>query len=132
MNQSSLSPTIDGYLRKRLMPIEGAIPQLAGTDMYGNSIPAGTVGGDLFEYINFQQRYNIDGLIARALKLAKLYLDPLPAGQPARNMMDDHVCWLENRLNQEPSMPLKYRRAGHPGDTGFVISAFQVGLGTPT
>jgi len=24
-----------------------------------NSIPAGTVGGDLFEYVNFQQRYNI-------------------------------------------------------------------------
>jgi hypothetical protein len=93
------------------MPVEGAIPQLAGIDMYGNSIPAGTVGGDLFEYINFQQRYNIDGRIARALKLAKLYLDPLPAGQPARNMVDDHVCWLENRLNHEPSTPLEYRKA---------------------
>jgi hypothetical protein len=78
MNQSSFSPTIGEYLRKRLMPVEGAIPQLAGIDMYVNSIPAGTVGGDLFEYINFQQRYNIDGRIARALKLAKLYLDPLP------------------------------------------------------
>jgi hypothetical protein len=33
--------TIDEYLRKRLMPVEGAIPQLAGIDMYGNSIPAG-------------------------------------------------------------------------------------------
>ena len=79
MNQSSFRPAIDEYLRKRLMPVEGAIPQLAGIEMYGNSIPAGTVGGDLFEYINFQQRYNIDGRIARALKLAKLYLDPLPA-----------------------------------------------------
>lgn len=29
--------------------------------MYGNSIPAGTAGGDLFEYINFQQRYDLDG-----------------------------------------------------------------------
>ena len=102
MNQSSFGPTIDEYLRKRLMPVEGAIPQLAGIEMYGNSIPAGTVGGDLFEYINFQQRYNIDGRIARALKLAQLYLDPLPAGQPARNIVDDHVCWLENRLNHEP------------------------------
>jgi hypothetical protein len=111
MNQSSFSPSIDEYLRKRLMPVEGAIPQLAGIDMYGNSIPAGTVGGDLFEYINFQQRYNIDGRIARALKLAKLYLDPLPAGQPALNMVDDHVCWLENRLNHEPSTPLEYRKA---------------------
>jgi hypothetical protein len=72
------------------MPVEGAISQLAGIDMYGNSMPAGTVGGDLFEYINFQQRCNIDG--AWALKLAKRYLDPLQAGQPARNMVDDHVC----------------------------------------
>jgi hypothetical protein len=35
------------------MPVEGAIPQLAGIDTYGNSIPAGRVGGDLFEYIHF-------------------------------------------------------------------------------
>src|ERR1700685_2656022 len=111
MNQSSFGPTIDEYLRKRLMPVEGAIPQLAGIDMYGNSIPAGTVGGDLFEYINFQQRYNIDGRIARALKLAKLYLDPLPDGKPARNMVDDHVGWLENRLDHETSTPLEYRKA---------------------
>ena len=54
------APTIDEYLRKRLMPVEGAIPHLQGIEMYGNSIPAGTVGGDLFEYINFQQRYDID------------------------------------------------------------------------
>src|SRR5580704_17681847 len=108
MNQSSLSTTIDEYLRKRLMPVEGAIPQLAGIDMYGNSIPASTVGGDLFEYINFQQRYDIDGRIARALKLAKLYLDPLPAGQRSRYMVDDQVRWLENRENHEPSTPLEY------------------------
>jgi hypothetical protein len=91
MNQSSFSPTIDEYLRKRPRPVTGAIPHLAGIDIYGNFIPAGTVGGDLFEYINFQQRYNIDGRIARAFDLAKLYLDPLPAGQPARNTVDDHL-----------------------------------------
>ena len=51
-------PTIDQYLRERLMPVEGTIPNIVGIDMYGNSIPAGTVGGDLFEYINFQQRYD--------------------------------------------------------------------------
>ncbi len=72
---------IDEYLRKRLMPVEGAIPQLAGIEMYGNSIPAGQVGGDLFEYINFQQRYNIDARIARALKLSKEYLEALPQGR---------------------------------------------------
>jgi hypothetical protein len=48
--------TIDEYLRERLMPVEGVIPRVQGIEMYGNSIPAGTVGGDLFEYINFQQR----------------------------------------------------------------------------
>jgi hypothetical protein len=57
-------PSIDEYLRKRLMPVEGAIPHLDGIEMFGNSIPAGKVGGDLFEYINFQQRYNIDARIA--------------------------------------------------------------------
>jgi hypothetical protein len=37
-------------------------------EMYGNSIPARTVVGDLFEYINFQQRYDIDARLQRALK----------------------------------------------------------------
>jgi serine phosphatase RsbU (regulator of sigma subunit) len=60
--------TIDEYLRKRLMPVEGAIPHLPGIEMYGNSIPAETVGGDLFEYINFQQRYDIDARIQRVRK----------------------------------------------------------------
>ena len=45
------------------------------------------------------------------LKLAKLYLDPLPAGQPARNMVEDHVYWLENRLGHKPLTPLEYRKA---------------------
>lgn len=39
---------IDDYFRKRLMPVDSAIPQLGGIEMYGNSIPAGSVGGDLF------------------------------------------------------------------------------------
>jgi serine phosphatase RsbU (regulator of sigma subunit) len=110
-SSSSFSPTIDEYLRKRLMPVEGAIPQLSGIEMYGNSIPVGAVGGDLFEYINFQQRYDIDGRIARALKLSRLYLESLPTGQPARNMVDDHVCWLENQPNFSPTIALEYRKA---------------------
>src|SRR6202030_1890756 len=73
--------TIDEYLRKRLMPVEGGIPQLACINMYGTSIPAGPVGGDLFEYINFQQRYNIDARIARALTLPQEYLEPVLNGQ---------------------------------------------------
>lgn len=57
--------SIDEYLRERLMPAEDAIPQLPGIDIYGNSIPAGTVGGDIFEYINFQPRYDLDARIQR-------------------------------------------------------------------
>lgn len=103
--------TIDQYLRQRLMPVEGAIPHVEGIEMYGNSIPAGTVGGDIFEYINFQQRYDIDARIQRALKLSKEYLDPLPAGAPPRNLVDDHVTWLKSRPNFRPEMETGYREA---------------------
>jgi len=73
------------------MPVEGAIPRLAGIEMYGNSLPAGQVGGDLFEYINFQQRYNIDARIASALRLSREYLEPLPDGQIPRNSVDEQI-----------------------------------------
>src|SRR3989441_2390356 len=105
------APTIDEYLRKRLMPVEGTIPQVEGIEMYGNSIPAGTVGGDLFEYINFQQRYDIDIRIQRALKLSKQYLEPLPAGTLPRNSVDDHVQWLKSRPGYKPEMESAYREA---------------------
>ena len=106
-----LEPSIDEYLRKRLMPVEGVIPQLAGIEMYGNSIPAGSVGGDLFEYINFQQRYNIAARIARALKLSKEYLEPLPKGQTPRNSVDAHVQWLKSRPGYVSAVAAEYRRA---------------------
>jgi hypothetical protein len=48
MAETYNAPSIDEYLRKRLMPVEGAIPHVQGIEMYGNSIPAGAVGGDLF------------------------------------------------------------------------------------
>jgi hypothetical protein len=88
---TQVEPGIDEYLRKRLMPIEGALPRLPRTDMYGNSTPAGSVGGDLFEYVNFQQRYNIDARIATALRLSREYLEPLREGQIPRNSVDQHV-----------------------------------------
>ena len=106
-----MDPGIDEYLRKRLMPVEGAIPHLAGIEMYGNSIPAGTVGGDLFEYINFQQRYNIDARIARALRLSSEFLEPLATGQTPRNSVDDHVQWLESRPEYNPLQATEYRQA---------------------
>src|SRR5467141_5447142 len=105
------APTIDEYLRKRLMPVEGTIPHVEGIDMYGNSIPAGPVGGDLFEYINFQQRYNIDARIARALELSKEYLEPVLKGQTLRNSVDAHVEWLQSKLGYTDAVAAEYRRA---------------------
>jgi len=111
MATPNVYPSIDEYLRKRLMPVEGAIPHLPGIEMYGNSIPAGTVGGDLFEYINFQQRYDIDARIERAQKLTQEFLDPLPPGMPPRNSVDDHVEWLKSRPDFTPLLESDYRWA---------------------
>jgi serine phosphatase RsbU (regulator of sigma subunit) len=111
MTRTYTAQSIDEYLRKRLKPVEGAIPHLPGIEMYGNSIPAETVGGDLFEYMNFQQRYNIDARIQRALKRSKEYLQPLPAGTPPRNSVDDHVEWLKSRPGYKPEMENAYREA---------------------
>ncbi len=108
-SQAMLS--IDEYLRERLMPVEGAIPHIPGIEMFGNSIPAGTVGGDLFEYINFQQRYDIDARIQRALRLSKEYLEALPAGDPIRNSVDDHVQWLKSNPDYRNEMESEYRFA---------------------
>ncbi len=106
-----MDPGIDDYLRKRLMPVEGAIPHVAGIEMYGNSVPAGTVGGDLFEYINFQQRYDIDARIARANRRVQEFLDPLPPGAEPRNSVDDHVEWLQSRPGFTPEVATAYRKA---------------------
>lgn len=110
-SSAQIEPGIDEYLRKRLMPVEGAIPHLARTDMYGNSIPAGIVGGDLFEYINFQQRYNIDARIARALRLSKEYLESLSEGEIPRNTIDEHVEWLRSKFSPDNVREAEYRRA---------------------
>jgi serine phosphatase RsbU (regulator of sigma subunit) len=103
--------SIDEYLRERLMPVEGAIPDIPGIEMYGNSIPVGTVGGDLFEYINFQQRYDVDARIQQALKLSKEFLDPLAPGALPRNSVDDHVEWLRSRQDYRFEMETEYRAA---------------------
>jgi serine phosphatase RsbU (regulator of sigma subunit) len=111
MARTYTTPTIDEYLRQRLMPVEGAIPHVQGIEMYGNSIPAETVGGDLFEYINFQQRYDIDARIDRALKRSKEYLEPLPEDAMPRNSVDDHVKWLKSRPGFKPETESAYRGA---------------------
>src|SRR5215467_13722821 len=111
MTKARTGPSIDEYLRERLMPVEGAIPHIPGIDMFGNSIPAASVGGDLFEYINFQQRYDIDARIERAERLSKEFLEPLPAGTPVRNFVDDHVQWLKGTQGYRPEMEGEYRFA---------------------
>jgi serine phosphatase RsbU (regulator of sigma subunit) len=111
MTKARTGPTIDEYLRERLMPVEGAIPQIPGIEMFGNSIPAGTVGGDLFEYINFQQRYDIGARIERAQRLSKEFLEPLPPGLPVRNSVDDHVRWLQKAIGYKAEMENEYRFA---------------------
>lgn len=111
MATPELDISIDQYLRKRLMPVEGVIPQLAGIEMYGNSIPVGAVGGDLFEYINFQQRYNIDARIAHALKMSKEYLEVLPQGHTPRNSVDAHVEWMQSKSDYHETLAADYRRA---------------------
>src|SRR5262245_27376436 len=103
--------SIDEYLRERLMPVEGAIPHIPGIEMYGDSVPVGRVGGDLFEYINFQQRYDIDARIRQAVKLSKEFLDPLPAGSLPRNSVDDHREWLKSRADCRSEMEAEYRAA---------------------
>ena len=111
MTKAYIVPSIDEYLRERLMPVEGAIPHISGIEMYGSSIPAGTVGGDLFEYINFQQRYDIDAGIERAVRLSKEFLEPLPNGTHLRNSVDDHVQWLKVTPGYRPEMETEYRDA---------------------
>src|SRR3977135_3119047 len=103
--------SIDEYLRERLMPVEGAIPHIPGIEMYGKAVPVGSVGGDLFEYINFQQRYDVAARIRQALKLSKEFLDPLPPGAPPRNSVDDHVGWLRSRPDYMSEMEAEYRAA---------------------
>ena len=103
--------SIDEYLRERLMPVEGSIPRIPGIEMYGDSVPVEKVGGDLFEYINFQQRYDITARIQQALKLSKEFLDPLPSDSAPRNSVDDHVQWLRSRPDYRPQMEAEYRSA---------------------
>jgi hypothetical protein len=112
VNESSAaSSTLDDYLRKRLKPVEGAIPHLPGIEMFGNSIPAANADGDLFEYINFQQRYNIDARIERANKLARQHLEPLVDGLKSRNAFDDHLRWLRSRPDYTPEDAIQYTKA---------------------
>ena len=47
MTKADTAPSIDEYLRERLMPVEGAIPNIPVSKCLGTPIPAEAVGGDL-------------------------------------------------------------------------------------
>ena len=111
MATGAVNFTIGDYLRERLMPVEGAIPHLAGIEMYGRSVPAGRTGGDLFEYINFQQRYDLDARIRRALRLSHDCQQAHPAGEANCTPVDDYVEWLQARPDFRPGMETAYRQA---------------------
>src|SRR4030095_4422678 len=99
----------DESLGERLMPVEGAIPDIPGIEMYGDSVPVGRVGGDLFEYINFSQRYDVDARVRQALKVSKESLDPIPPATSPLNAVDDHGEWLRSRPGYRPGMEAEYR-----------------------
>ena len=79
--------------------------------MYGNCVPVGPAGGDLFEYINFQQRYDINARIERARCLAEEYLLPLAPGELPRNSVDLHVDWMQFKQDVVEADAALYRRA---------------------
>jgi hypothetical protein len=60
------------YLAQCLIPEAGAIPRIPNIDIYGITIPFnGIAGGDLITYLYFQERYDLDARIARALTQGK-------------------------------------------------------------
>jgi serine phosphatase RsbU (regulator of sigma subunit) len=111
METTAVESGIGKYLHERLMPAEGAIPHLEGIEIYGNSIPVRTAGGDLFEYINFQQRYDLDARIRRALRLSDEYLRSHPSGAPGHTSVDEQVEWLKAREDFRPEVETAYRQA---------------------
>jgi serine phosphatase RsbU (regulator of sigma subunit) len=111
MANAAIESGIGEYLRERLMPVEGVIPHLDGIEMHGNSIPAGTAGGDLFEYINFQQRYDLGARIRRAHRLSEEFLQSHASGAPGHTSVDEQVEWLKARADFRPEMETAYRQA---------------------
>jgi len=71
--------------------------------MYGCSVPAGVVGGDLFKYINFQQRYNIEARTERACRLSRQAVEG--------RWPEDWIEWLRARPDYQPAAETAFRRA---------------------
>jgi serine phosphatase RsbU (regulator of sigma subunit) len=60
------------YLAQHLAPEAGAIPRIPNVDIHGITLPLnGIAGGDLITYVDFQERYDLDARISRALSKGK-------------------------------------------------------------
>jgi len=56
------------YAAQHLTPAPGAIPIIPNVDIYGMTVPFnGIAGGDFITYVNFQDRFDLDSRIRRAL-----------------------------------------------------------------
>jgi serine phosphatase RsbU (regulator of sigma subunit) len=56
------------YLAHRLTPTSGTIPRIPGIDIHGVMLPLnGVAGGDLLTYVDFQERFDLNARIRRAL-----------------------------------------------------------------
>lgn len=56
------------YLAQCLNPESGAVPHIQNVDIYGMSVPLnGIAGGDLITYVNYQERYDLEARISRAM-----------------------------------------------------------------
>jgi serine phosphatase RsbU (regulator of sigma subunit) len=56
------------YLAQRLTPTAGAVPRIPGIEIHGVTLPLnGVAGGDLLTYVDFQERFDLDARIRRAL-----------------------------------------------------------------
>ena len=54
---------------QEIVPQPGDIPELAGIDIYGATIPLNGVGGsDHVIYVDFKKRYDLDARIRRAIE----------------------------------------------------------------
>jgi len=111
MGNAFIPTNIDEYPRKRLMPVEGAILNCLESRCMAIRFPPEPWGVDLFEYINFQQRYDVDGRIQLALKRSQEFLEKLAIGASPRNSVDDHVNWLKSRAGFSSEKETAYREA---------------------
>jgi len=60
------------YLAHRLTPTAGTIPRIPGIDTHGVSLPLnGVAAGDLITYVDFQERFDLDSRVRRAVSLGQ-------------------------------------------------------------